>query len=141
MPRRLEESHDYNLCLEFNAKTVARICQLIIILESITIGKLMMTKSVYEHYNFYFYLDIIVLASMFIPIYCFYRYLENDTNVRRNCLPIMSIWMIVVTLLILIQTSFLLFKDMSTVITEGRAQKMQKSTSISHESDGYIREI
>lgn len=82
-----------------------------------------MSKSVFEHYKFYYYLDIMVIVCIAVPFLGFSRYTTEETTVGRNCLPIMSIWMILLSLLMLIQILFLLFKDMSTIINEGRSVK------------------
>jgi hypothetical protein len=78
------------------------------------------------NYKFYYYFDMLVILSLMIPFYSFFKYSNDDTRLRRNCLPIMSIWMVVVTLVMFLQTSFLLVKDMSTVITEGREELIEK---------------
>lgn len=92
----------------------------LIIGEAAMISALMQSTSVMEHFMFYLYFDYALLTSLLVPFYIFSRYIKSDTAVTRNCLPIMCIWMLGFSVILLMEIMFVLLKDMSTVITDGR---------------------
>ena len=117
MPTRLQNgSHENIVCCFLTAKVTSKMCILTIVIEIVSLINLMQTKSLFDNYKFYFYFDLLLLAACFIPLLGFFRYSNDDHPTKRNCLPIMCLFMTLVTSAILLETSFLLFKDLTTII-------------------------
>ena len=50
-------------------------------------------------YVFYFYLDLVVILPILVALMLFHRYVQEDREVRRSCLPIASAMMFVISIL------------------------------------------
>jgi len=74
----------------------------------------MMHSAVTANYPYYYYIDWLAIAVQIFALLLFHRYNQSDSEVRRSCLPIGCGILMVTTILMLLQTVFLMAKDSST---------------------------
>ena len=78
---------------------------------SIELG--LMNSSLLKNYPVYYYLDLLVVLPQLFALLMFIRYVQKDTEVRRQCLPISCSVLIVVNFIFLLQSITLGIKNNS----------------------------
>jgi len=56
-----------------------------------------MSQAALESFPFYFYLDILTILPLLFTAFMLTQYLMLDKHVRRQCLPIAGLFLIVIT--------------------------------------------
>ena len=66
-------------------------------------------------FTYYYYVDMLAVAVMLFTGLLIHRYRERDSSVRRNCLPIACMILIVLTSMLLLEAVFLSIKTSAPI--------------------------
>ena len=68
-----------------------------------------------QGYLYYYYLDWVVIGIQLFSCVLIWRYVSQDTKVRRSCLPIGILILMVMSSMMVFQSLFLLLKNNAAV--------------------------
>ena len=137
-------THGEKIALNISAIKLGYVCIGILLFQlSIELG--LMNSSLLAHYPVYYYLDLLVILPQLFALMMFIRYVQKDTEVRRQCLPISCTVLLVINFIFLLQSITLGIKN--NVHSQGNSvnasmisdEKKDESNHSSNRVDQYSR--